>query len=205
MFMIQNGLVRADGNWKIRGMGIDKSKNIPMEHINTTETKDGRVVITPQRLRPQRLKSAVIRGRISDIGKFQPYTKEININADNKRFLLGKLHSIHDDVFFNSVALDVNLDGVRYSNPLSIEFYHRSHSSHLALVYDMIEPFRHVVDRSVFEIQDSINRKDYTFSREGVVVLSYELKKRYIDKLSEILDRKRDYKARTGIRRADGF
>jgi hypothetical protein len=31
------------------------------------------------------------------------------------------------------------------------------------------------------------------------------LKKRYIDKLTEILDRKRDYKANTGIRRADGY
>ena len=39
----------------------------------------------------------------------------------------------------------------------------------------------------------------------GIVVLSMELKKRYIDKLTQILDRKRDYKARTGIRRADGY
>lgn len=86
-----------------------------------------------------------------------------------------------------------------------VGFYHKNHTSHLALVYDMIEPFRHAVDRSVFEIQESIRKKDYLFSRSGIVVLSDNLKKRYIDSLTSILDRKRDYKARTGIRRADGY
>jgi CRISP-associated protein Cas1 len=69
----------------------------------------------------------------------------------------------------------------------------------------MIEPFRHLVDRSVLEIQSHIKMKDYAFSREGTVVLSDELKRKYIDLLSSTFDRKRDYKARTGIRRVDGF
>ncbi len=86
-----------------------------------------------------------------------------------------------------------------------VGFYHRNHTSNLALLYDMIEPFGHIVDRSVFEIQDSIAKKDYIFLREGIVVLSNDLKKRCIDNLTEILDRKRDYKANTGIRRADGY
>jgi CRISPR-associated protein Cas1 len=86
-----------------------------------------------------------------------------------------------------------------------VGFYHKNHVSQLALVYDMIEPFRHLVDRSVFEIQDSIRKKDYIFSRDGIVVLSNELKKNYVDLLTSILDRKRDYKARTGIRREDGY
>ena len=87
----------------------------------------------------------------------------------------------------------------------SVGFYHRNHESHLALVYDMIEPFRHLVDRSIFEVQDQIKKKDYAFSREGIVVLSDELKKKYIALLSTIFDRKRVYKARTGIRRRDGY
>jgi CRISPR-associated protein Cas1 len=86
-----------------------------------------------------------------------------------------------------------------------VGFYHISHSSRLPLVYDMIEPFRHLIDRSIFEIQDSIRKSDYIFSRDGIVVLSDEIKKRYIDLLTTILDRKRDYKARVGIRRKDGF
>jgi CRISPR-associated protein Cas1 len=104
-------------------------------------------------------------------------------------------------ILYAEVAKQLNALGL----DCFVGFYHRSHSSHLALVYDMIEPFRHVVDRSVFEIQDSIRKVDYIFSREGIVVLSNDLKKRYIDKLTEILDRKRDYKARAGIRRADGY
>jgi hypothetical protein len=35
--------------------------------------------------------------------------------------------------------------------------------------------------------------------------LSDELKRKYIDSLSTIFHRQRDYKARTGIRRADGY
>jgi CRISP-associated protein Cas1 len=104
-------------------------------------------------------------------------------------------------ILYAEVAKQLNAIGL----DCFVGFYHRDHSSHLALVYDMIEPFRHVVDRSVFEIQDLIKKKGYAFSKEGVVVLSDELKQRYIEKLSEVLDRKRDYKARSGIRRADGY
>jgi CRISPR-associated protein Cas1 len=51
-------------------------------------------------------------------------------------------------------------------------FYHKNHESHLALVYDMVEPFRHLVDRSILEIQDKIRKKDYVFTRKGIVVLT---------------------------------
>ena len=81
----------------------------------------------------------------------------------------------------------------------------RVHESRLPLVYDMIEPFRHLVDRSAFELQDQIRKKDYIFSRKGIVVLSDELKSTYINLLSSIFDRRRDYKARNGIRRIDGY
>jgi hypothetical protein len=45
----------------------------------------------------------------------------------------------------------------------------------------------------------------YTFSRQGVVVLSNDLKEKHIDLPTSIFDRKRDFKARTGIIRADGY
>jgi hypothetical protein len=41
--------------------------------------------------------------------------------------------------------------------------------------------------------------------KQGIVVLSEELKRKFIELLATIFDRKRDYKARTGIRRADGY
>ena len=83
-----------------------------------------------------------------------------------------------------------------------VGFYHKNEFSRLALVYDMIEPHRHLVERSVYDIQEQIKRKDYAFSRDGIVVLSNDLKKKYIDCLSSILDRKRLYKAGSGIRRS---
>lgn len=104
-------------------------------------------------------------------------------------------------ILYAEVAKQLNALGL----DCSVGFYHRNHESHLALVYDMAEPFRHLVDRSVFEIQDQIRKKNYAFTRKGVVVLSDELKRKYIDLLSTIFDRKRDYRARTGIRRLDGY
>lgn len=104
-------------------------------------------------------------------------------------------------ILYSEVAKQLNILGL----DCYVGFYHRNHESHLALVYDMIEPFRHLIDRSVFEIQDQIRKKDYCFSREGIVVLSDELKRKYIDLLSTIFDRKRPYKARSGIRRKDGY
>ncbi len=104
-------------------------------------------------------------------------------------------------ILYAEVAKQLNALGL----DCYVGFYHRNHESHLALVYDMIEPFRHLIDRSVFEIQDQIRKKDYNYSREGIVVLSDELKKKYIELLSTIFDRKRLYKPRTGIRRKDGY
>ena len=104
-------------------------------------------------------------------------------------------------ILYADVAKQLNALGLDYY----VRFYYKVHESRLPLVYDMIEPFRHLVDRNVFEIQDSIRKVDYIFARDGVVVISNELKKRYIDPLTSILDRRRDYEARVGIRRADGY
>lgn len=85
LYCIQNGFRRSNGNWKLRGLGFDKEKNVAIEHVDTIETPDGRVIMVLERQRPQRLKSAIKRGRIGDIGKFKLYKKEIDLNADRKR------------------------------------------------------------------------------------------------------------------------
>ena len=82
-----------------------------------------------------------------------------------------------------------------------VGFYHKNEFSRLALVYDMIEPFRHLVERSVYDIQEQIKRKDYAFSRDGIVVLSNDLKKRYMACLDGILNKKRLYKGIHGVKR----
>ena len=82
-----------------------------------------------------------------------------------------------------------------------VGFYHVPHKSHLPLVYDMIEPFRHLVERSVYDIQDQIRKKDFIFSGKGVVILSRQLKKKYIECLDGILNRRRLYKGIHGVKR----
>ena len=104
-------------------------------------------------------------------------------------------------ILYAEVAKQLNALGL----DCFVGFYHLNHSARLPLVYDMIEPFRHLIDRSVFEIQARIKKKDYIFSRKGVVVLSNDIRIQYINLLSSIFNRKRDYKARIGIRRADGY
>ena len=67
-------------------------------------------------------------------------------------------------ILYAEVAKQLNALGL----DCFVGFYHHSHSSQSALVYDMIEPFRHLIDRSVFEIQDSITRDDFLFSNQDI-------------------------------------
>ena len=69
----------------------------------------------------------------------------------------------------------------------------------------MFEPFRYLVYRSILETENQINKRDYAFSKDRIVIMSNESKKKYVDTLSNILDSKRLYKARAGIRRADEY
>ena len=100
-------------------------------------------------------------------------------------------------ILYGKVTKELNILGL----DCAVGFYHKNENSRLALVYDMIEPFRHLVERSVYDIQEQIRKKDYVFSVKGVIVLSRELKKRYIDCLDSILNRKRLYKGVHGVKR----
>lgn len=123
LFCIQNGFRRSKGKWKLRGLGFDKEKNVAIEHVDTIETPDGRVVMILERQRPQRLKSAILRGRIHDIGKFKTYKREIDLNADRKRFWPERIMTVHSDLCVGSMPLDVNLDGRLYAKGSGLSFY----------------------------------------------------------------------------------
>jgi hypothetical protein len=79
-------------------------------------------VLVLERKRPQRLKSAILRGRISDIGKFRTYKKKFDLNPDKKRFWPGRLTTVHSDYSVRSMPLDVNLDGRLYSRDSELSF-----------------------------------------------------------------------------------
>ena len=122
LFTIQNGIKRLNGHWKLRGIGYDNVSKVPVENTATKETPDGRVVMELRRLRPVRLKSAILRGRIQDVGKFQTFTREIDLNADRKRFWPARITSVHSDLCVGSSPHDVNLGGRLYAKDVGLTF-----------------------------------------------------------------------------------
>lgn len=88
-------------------------------------------------------------------------------------------------------------------------FYHKSHVSFQALVYDIIEPFRWLVEYAVYRLANnqtlSIRTKDYTWTREGKVVLDSDLIRRFLEILERKFQSERPYKFKHGLKRKDGM
>lgn len=88
---------------------------------------------------------------------------------------------------------------------------HKTHSGFQPLVYDLIEPFRWLVDYSVFQIanhKDSRKRiklKEYTHTRDGNVVMEYNLTKRFLEILERQFQKEREYEFKYGKKTKDGL
>ena len=90
-------------------------------------------------------------------------------------------------------------------------FMHRVHTGFQPLVYDLIEPFRWLVDYSIFQIanhKDSRRRiklKDFVYTREGRVVLDSELIRKFLEMLERTFQKKRKYDYKFGLKAKDGL
>ena len=105
VFVLQNGFYRFNGKWKQRGLGKLNGKKI--EHLETFE-KDGRLYYRFNVLRNNRLRSSILQDRIPDIGKIKPITREFNLNADRKRFWLGRIENMDSGMMNESMPLTFN-------------------------------------------------------------------------------------------------
>jgi len=105
VFVLQNGFYRFNGKWKQRGLGKLNGKEI--EHLETFEN-DGRLYYRFNVLRNNRLRSSILQNKVKDIGKIKPETREFNLNADRKRFWLGRIENMDDKVLNESVSLLLN-------------------------------------------------------------------------------------------------
>ncbi len=105
VFFLQNGFYRFNDKWKLRGLGKMGSKEI--EHLETFE-KNGKLYYRFIVNRSSRLRSPIIQNRLSEIGKIKPFTREVNLNADRKRFWLGIIKSISYDQYNDSMPLSLN-------------------------------------------------------------------------------------------------
>lgn len=90
-------------------------------------------------------------------------------------------------------------------------FYHKPDTSFQALVYDMIEPFRWLVDSTVLNMANikdhgsQIRVKDYTHTKDGFVVMDDSLIKRFLEKLERTFQSERKYEFRHGVKTENGL
>jgi len=90
-------------------------------------------------------------------------------------------------------------------------FMHKTHSGFQPLVYDLIEPFRWLVDYTVWKIANNsskhhrIKLKEYSYSKEGTVVIEYDLLKRFLELLERQFSQERKYSFRHGPKTESGL
>jgi len=90
-------------------------------------------------------------------------------------------------------------------------FLHKTHGSFQSLVYDVIEPFRWMVDYAVYSLANNQNSrqriylKDYAHTRDGNVILDYSLIKRFLERLERVFRKERPYRIKHDRKRSDGL
>lgn len=88
-------------------------------------------------------------------------------------------------------------------------FYHKPDTSFQALVYDLIEPFRWLVEYSVYKFsildKNGIRFKDYAHTRDGNVVMDSDLIRRFLEVLERKFQSERPYEFKHGLRQEDGM
>lgn len=90
-------------------------------------------------------------------------------------------------------------------------FMHKSHTGFQPLVYDIIEPFRWLVDYSVWQIANNpskrhrIKLKEYSYTKDGTIVIEYSLIKRFLELLERQFSQERKYDFRHGKKTTDGL
>jgi CRISP-associated protein Cas1 len=87
-------------------------------------------------------------------------------------------------------------------------FYHANHTSFQSLVYDVIEPFRWLVECAVWRLSEAkskhrISKKQYAFTREGNVVLDSELIRIFLEMLERVFQKERRYDYKFGLKTKD--
>jgi len=89
-------------------------------------------------------------------------------------------------------------------------FMHKNHTSFQSLVYDMMEPFRWLVECAVWRISEAksvhrISKKQYSHTREGYVVLEYDLIRVFLEILERVFQSKREIQYKFGQARENGM
>jgi CRISPR-associated protein Cas1 len=90
-------------------------------------------------------------------------------------------------------------------------FMHKTHTGFQPLVYDLIEPFRWLVDYSVYKLANSqsngqtIRLKDYVHTKNGFVVMNHSLTRRFLEMLERTFQKERPYRFKHGKKMENGL
>ena len=100
--------------------------------------------------------------------------------------------------FVNSLGLDAYFG-----------FYHKNHTSFQALVYDLIEPFRPLVEYAVFKFCQRNQmrypkKREYAHTKDGTVIMETALITRFLEKLERVFQEERPYRIKASVKKRDG-
>jgi CRISP-associated protein Cas1 len=89
-------------------------------------------------------------------------------------------------------------------------FMHKNHTSFQSLVYDMMEPFRWLVDCAVWKMSENksahrISKKQYTHTRDGNIILEYDLIRKFLELLERTFQKEQKYFYKHGAKTSDGL
>ncbi len=103
----------------------------------------------------------------------------------------------------------------KYVNGFGLDAYfgfmHKTHTGFQPLVYDIMEPFRWLVEYAVYKLANSksngqtIRLKDYAFTKNGSVVLGNDLIRRFLELLERTFQKERKYEYKFGAKTHDGL
>ncbi|MCV0367327.1 MAG: hypothetical protein K5798_08730 [Nitrosopumilus sp.] len=105
VYVLQNGIYRFDKMWKKRGIGKLGTRTI--EHLDTVE-KEGNLYQVMKVLRTNRLRSSILSGDVSKVGKFQSIERRVNLNADDKRMWFEGITDVNERKYVNSLPLTMD-------------------------------------------------------------------------------------------------
>ena len=88
---------------------------------------------------------------------------------------------------------------------------HKTHTGFQPFVYDLMEPFRWLVEYSVYKLANSqsngqtIRKQDYAFTKDGSVVLDNDLIRRFLELLERTFQKERRSEFKHGAKTKDGL
>ena len=91
-------------------------------------------------------------------------------------------------------------------------FYHKNHESFQSLTYDLIEPFRWIVEKTVYRLGNAKNKKlqiqkkhYYKHTKSGMVLLDTQLVQKFLEMLEVDFRKTREYARKNGMKKENGM